>query len=155
MVHNLDKHNTTISCGIQNLFISVWYEKYSTCWRDKKRTLSKRTLYLLWEYCVLLPAARRTLTTNLYLIKLILSRHVVLKDRSLVEVIKCEAWYAREHCITWCVLYALTPHTYIRFMKRRCEVYFILFFTHLKLCLATAIHNFKWVKWGHICLIWD
>ena len=27
---------------------------------------------------------------------------------------------------------------------------------HLKLCLATAIHNFKWVKITHdICLIWD
>ena len=28
-------------------------------------------------------------------------------------------------------------------------------FTHLKLCLATAIHNFKWVKIYHSCLIWD
>ena len=28
----------------------------------------------------------------------------------------------------------------------------IKFFTHLKLCLATAIHNFKWVKVNHICL---
>ena len=31
----------------------------------------------------------------------------------------------------------------------------ILIFTHLKLCLATAIHNFKWVKITHICLIRD
>ena len=30
-----------------------------------------------------------------------------------------------------------------------------LIFTHLKLCIATAIHNFKWVKSAHICLIWD
>ena len=28
-------------------------------------------------------------------------------------------------------------------------------FTHLKLCLATATHNFKWVKIINICLIWD
>ena len=28
-------------------------------------------------------------------------------------------------------------------------------FTHLKLCLATAIHDSKWVKIAHICLIWD
>ena len=26
---------------------------------------------------------------------------------------------------------------------------------HLRLCLATAIHNLKWVKITHICLIWD
>ena len=25
--------------------------------------------------------------------------------------------------------------------------------THLKLCLATATHNFMWVKFAHICLI--
>ena len=30
-----------------------------------------------------------------------------------------------------------------------------LIFIHLKLCLATASHNFKWVKITHICLIWD
>ena len=29
--------------------------------------------------------------------------------------------------------------------------YKIWIFTHLKLCLATAIHNFKWVKITHIC----
>ena len=28
-------------------------------------------------------------------------------------------------------------------------------FTHLKLCLATATHNFKWVKITHICLVWE
>ena len=27
--------------------------------------------------------------------------------------------------------------------------------SHLKLCLAAAIHNFKWVKIAHVCLIWD
>ena len=27
--------------------------------------------------------------------------------------------------------------------------------THLKLCLVTAVHNFKWVKKTHICLIWE
>ena len=26
---------------------------------------------------------------------------------------------------------------------------------HLKLCLATATHNFKWMKTTHICVIWD
>ena len=31
----------------------------------------------------------------------------------------------------------------------------IIFFTYLKLCLATATHNFKWLKITHICLIWD
>ena len=30
---------------------------------------------------------------------------------------------------------------------------FIEIFTHLKLCLATAIHNFNWVKITHICLV--
>ena len=29
-----------------------------------------------------------------------------------------------------------------------------LIFTHLKLCLATATHNFKWVKISHR-LMWD
>ena len=32
---------------------------------------------------------------------------------------------------------------------------FFLIFTHLKLCLATAIHNLKWVKNTHTRLIWD
>ena len=27
--------------------------------------------------------------------------------------------------------------------------------THLKLCSATASHNFQWVKITHICLIWN
>ena len=31
----------------------------------------------------------------------------------------------------------------------------VFFFTHLKLCLATATHKLKWVKITHICLIWD
>ena len=29
----------------------------------------------------------------------------------------------------------------------------ILFFAHLKLYLATATHNFKWVKITHMCLL--
>ena len=33
--------------------------------------------------------------------------------------------------------------------------YIIYYFTHLKLCLATATHNFKWVKITDICLNWD
>ena len=33
--------------------------------------------------------------------------------------------------------------------------YLISIFTHLKLCLASATHNFKWVKITHVCLIWD
>ena len=35
----------------------------------------------------------------------------------------------------------------------RWELHF--FFTHLKLGVATATHNFKWVKITHICVIWD
>ena len=31
----------------------------------------------------------------------------------------------------------------------------IKIFTHLKFCLATATHNFKWVKITNICIIWD
>ena len=34
-------------------------------------------------------------------------------------------------------------------LKALCYIIFI----HLKLCLATAIHNFKWVKIHHICII--
>ena len=30
-----------------------------------------------------------------------------------------------------------------------------LIFTHLKLCLATATNNFKWVKIILVCLLWD
>ena len=33
--------------------------------------------------------------------------------------------------------------------------YLNTFFTHLKLCLVIATHNFQWVKTSHICLIWD
>ena len=33
--------------------------------------------------------------------------------------------------------------------------YLILISTHLKLCLAIATHNFKWLKITHNCLIWD
>ena len=29
-----------------------------------------------------------------------------------------------------------------------------LFFTHLKLCLATATHNLKWIKFTWMCTIW-
>ena len=32
--------------------------------------------------------------------------------------------------------------------------YFIKIFHHLWLCLATAIHNLKWLKISRICLIW-
>ena len=28
-------------------------------------------------------------------------------------------------------------------------------FIHLRLCLATAIHNIKWMNITQICLIWD
>ena len=31
---------------------------------------------------------------------------------------------------------------------------FILIFNHLRLCLATAIHNLKWLKITHICFNW-
>ena len=37
--------------------------------------------------------------------------------------------------------------------KARNQIIWI--FTHLKLCLATATHNFKWVEITHICLISD
>ena len=33
--------------------------------------------------------------------------------------------------------------------------YSIKIFTHYKLCIATATHNFKWVKITHICVIWN
>ena len=33
--------------------------------------------------------------------------------------------------------------------------YLIRIFTHLKLWLATATHNSKWVKTTHICVILD
>ena len=33
--------------------------------------------------------------------------------------------------------------------------YLIQIFTHLKLCLANATHDFKWGEITHICLIWD
>ena len=33
--------------------------------------------------------------------------------------------------------------------------YLIYFFSHVKLCLATAIYNFKWAKITDICVIWD
>ena len=29
--------------------------------------------------------------------------------------------------------------------------YLIKIFTHLKLCIATATHNFKWLKITHVC----
>ena len=32
---------------------------------------------------------------------------------------------------------------------------YFLIFNHLRLCLATAIHNLKWLKITHICLILD
>ena len=31
----------------------------------------------------------------------------------------------------------------------------IKIFNHLRLCLATAIYNLKWLKITHIYLIWD
>ena len=50
-------------------------------------------------------------------------------------------WYLSDRPLTsWCfTLLALSP----------------LIFTHLQLCLATATHNFKWVKIAHLCIIWD
>ena len=30
----------------------------------------------------------------------------------------------------------------------------IFIYTHLKLCVATATHNFKWVEMTTICIIW-
>ena len=35
-----------------------------------------------------------------------------------------------------------------------CELY-AYSLSNLKLCLATATHNFKWVKFTEISLIWD
>ena len=66
------------------------------------------------------------------------------------------------HCITrdyvWrhCFSYTIPRnyHRNVTFNPLSAKV-FNLIFTHLKLCLATAIHNFKWVKIIHICLIWD
>ena len=46
--------------------------------------------------------------------------------------------------------YSLSISNYY-FVKR----YIIPIFIHLKLCLATATHNFKCVQNIYICLIWD
>ena len=49
-------------------------------------------------------------------------------------------------------------HTYITYIDVLTLILlgkFILIFNHLRLCLATAIHNLKWLKITHICLIWD
>ena len=42
-------------------------------------------------------------------------------------------------------------------LPKKCAtiLYGHMIFTHLKLGLATATHNFKWVKITHICLIWN
>ena len=37
----------------------------------------------------------------------------------------------------------------------RASKYLIAIFPHLKVCLATATHTFKWVKITEICLILD
>ena len=41
----------------------------------------------------------------------------------------------------------------IRFFSSM-KIYFDIF-NHLRLCLATVIHNLKWLKFMNICLIWD
>ena len=46
-------------------------------------------------------------------------------------------------------MYAYVPLTFFQL------IYLILIFTHLKLCLATATHNFKWMKVTQSGLIWD
>ena len=43
-----------------------------------------------------------------------------------------------------CIIYVLTLR----------ELNYIKQFTHLRLCLASAIHNLKWVKCTCICTIW-
>ena len=40
-----------------------------------------------------------------------------------------------------------------KFLTLKASTHAILIFTHLKLCLATATHNCKWVKITHIYLI--
>ena len=37
--------------------------------------------------------------------------------------------------------------------NRQGKGYYTIYFTHLKLCLATAKHNFNWVEITHVCLI--
>ena len=32
------------------------------------------------------------------------------------------------------------------------KLFFLLFFNHLRLCLATAIHNFQWLEMTHLCV---
>ena len=46
-------------------------------------------------------------------------------------------------------------HMAYTFWNRKFPLYQIWISTHLKLCLATATHNFKWVKITNIWFIWD
>ena len=53
----------------------------------------------------------------------------------------------------------LKPDSFHFFSKRsnitlQGKRYIIKIFTHLKLCLANATHNFKWVKNSYICANW-
>ena len=49
----------------------------------------------------------------------------------------------------------LSPTAVRRNILPESASYSILIFSHMKLCLATAIHNFMWEKITHICSIWD
>ena len=57
--------------------------------------------------------------------------------------------YHASDIISWSLSRAATQRA------KRYIVFYFFIFTNLKLCLATASHNFKWVKIAHICLIWD
>ena len=58
--------------------------------------------------------------------------------RQQLDQMEAKAWLPQSHMSVHTL--ALSPPNYL-----------ILVFTHLKLCLANAIHNFKWVK---IIQIW-
>ena len=38
---------------------------------------------------------------------------------------------------------------YLSLLAHILQIFFFLIFNHLKLCLATAIHNLKWLKITH------
>ena len=73
------------------------------------------------------------------------------KDR---RIVKWDSNYKRtgvEHEVNRMVSFLIYMFCAIRTMLK-CQ---IKIFTHLKLCLATATHNFKWVEITHNCLIWN
>ena len=79
---------------------------------------------------------------------------------ALVQSRVCYIWSASLNQMCFIVNYISSLREILGFLylllyclSRRALSYVILISTHLTLCLATAIHNFKWVKITHICII--